>query len=109
MTGIVWEKDYAVAVFDQEPDDAKHHLAVQIGPLTLAAEQRTGWMPDTFVFPKEYCIQSPSADQFASVLIRTVSGESIQMVDYSSTGKYWGSSDQIAAWIPVPADCNNVE
>lgn len=109
MTGIVWEKDYAVAIFDQEPDDAKHHLAVQIGPLTLAAEQRTGWIPDTFLFPKEYCIQSPSADQFASVLVRTVSGESIQMVNYSSTGKYWGPCDQIAAWIPVPADFNNQE
>ena len=89
-------------VFHQESED--HYVAVTRGPLTLAADSRTGKRADS-VFSVSHDAQLCEAQIVEGVpclvKLRFVSedNEEFYLVDYASAGRDWDTL--IAAWLPT--------
>ncbi len=105
MTKVDWGHDYIVPVYDREDPKAKYHIALQRGPVMLAADSRLerreaippvredaegfaeGKLTDRIPFPHLVGAEITLAD-----------GSHLTAVDYGSAGKRW-NSDRAAVWI----------
>ena len=112
MTNMVdWTLDYVIPVYDEEHPDAKNHIALQRGPLVLAADSQLGYdaggvfdidvLEDgtiNAVFPEEDKAIYP---HLAELEIPLRDGTHFRVTDYGSSGKLWTEESKIAAWIRV--------
>ncbi len=89
-------------VYHQERED--HYVAVTRGPLTLAADSRTGKDADS-VFAVSHTAElcAPQIVEGAPCLVKLKfhgsDGEDFYLVDYASAGHDWETT--IAAWLPT--------
>ena len=89
-------------VFHQDEDD--NYVAVTRGPLTLAADSRTGKDADSvFPIPSGGALCDPKIADGAPCLVKmrfsTEGGEDFYLVDYAHAGRDWETT--IAAWLPT--------
>ena len=89
-------------VYHQEQED--HYVAVTRGPLTLAADGRTGKDADSVfaVSPVAEKKESMFADGIPCLLnmeFTDAKGEVFTLIDYASAGRDWETT--IAAWLPT--------
>jgi len=89
-------------VCHQEEED--HYVAVTRGPLTLAADGRTGKAADSVFVPTRAAAvcESTIAEGIPCLLklkFTPVEGEEYSLVDYGSAGRDWQTP--IAAWLPT--------
>lgn len=93
----------AETVYHKEKDD--WYVAIQRGPLTLAADSRCGRdirMPYDFACAGDICEEKEIASgKPCMVKMRFVDkkGKEFYLVDYASAGQDWKS--EIAAWLPT--------
>lgn len=99
MTGMVWEKDYAIPVYEEEPENMVQHLAIQVGPLMMAAEQKNGWNPEDIIDLNMCVAKEPRGEHLCEVDLLQKDGTSIALTAYADAGKQWGSNDVIAVWL----------
>ena len=93
----------AVEVTHQPEED--HYIALTRGPLTLAADSRTGkpagsvfdFEPDGKVCEEKEIIEGVPC--LLKVEFTDKMGEKIYLVDYASAGRDWKT--EIAAWLPT--------
>ena len=89
-------------VYHREEED--HYVAVTRGPLTLAADSRTGKDADS-VFALSYSAElcHPQIVENVSCMVKlkfkNENGEDVYLVDYASAGRDWDTT--IAAWLPT--------
>ena len=91
-----------VTVYHEEKDD--HFIAVTKGPLTLAADERTGKSLDsTFAPQADFTVCKPQIEDGEPCLLNlrfSPDGEEpFTLVDYASAGLDWET--RIAAWLPT--------
>lgn len=91
-----------IRVTHSEEDD--RYFAVTRGPLTLAADSRTGKPADSlFSLPRSAELCEPRITEGVSCLLKLSvtpeEGEPYCLVDYASAGRDW--STLIAAWLPT--------
>ena len=108
MTNIAWEYDYALPLYDKETPETKNHIAVQRGPITLAAQQCMGWdaAQPTYLQCDEngtplHNVLPERESRFTAVQLTKQDGTPLTLVDYASAGKNWGKTDNLAAWVRV--------
>lgn len=108
MTNIAWEYDYALPLYDKETPETKNHIAVQRGPITLAAQQCMGWdaAQPTYLQCDEngtplHTVLPERESRFTAVQLTKQDGTPLTLVDYASAGKNWGKTDNLAAWVRV--------
>lgn len=109
FTDVRWGYDYITPVFDKEPDDAKHHVALRRGPIMLAQENRLGYNVDDAVSIKinhdGYVDAKPAADKLApypnitEIEVPLCDGSVMHLTDYASAGKLWTKESKTAVWI----------
>jgi len=99
---------YVIPVFDVEDPMAKHHIALQRGPIVLAQDNRLGYSVDDPVTVKtadgyvEAAVQEVKTAPFATLLevkVPLADGSEMTLVDYSSAGRTWTEESKMAAWI----------
>jgi len=88
---------------EHTPENDKY-FAVMRGPLTLAADSRTGKAADSlFSLPVCSSLETPEIVEGVPCLVRLritpAQGESYSLVDYASAGRDWKTL--IAAWLPT--------
>ena len=99
-----------IPVLDEEDENAKKHIAIRRGPIILALDSRLG-----YDLEKTYSIKvdenglidfelSNDCDSknFPKIIhgnIPLVSGDFVEVADYSSAGKLWGPKSVVSAWI----------
>jgi hypothetical protein len=109
MNEVIWGANYVVPTFDREDPLAKHHIAVQRGPLMLAQDEVLGYDLDT---PIDLAVNLDDTvevqltennlfDNLISVKAKTVDGGEIHLVDYASAGKSWNNGKRIAVWLLI--------
>jgi hypothetical protein len=109
MNEVIWGANYVVPTFDREDPLAKHHIAVQRGPLMLAQDEVLGYDLDT---PIDLAVNLDDTvevqltennlfDNLISVKAKTVDGGEIHLVDYASAGKSWNNGKRIAVWFLI--------
>jgi DUF1680 family protein len=117
---IPWETDvlYTKTHYDSEPplvvfhkEEDDHYISLARGPLTLAADSRTGKdAHSVFEFCRDEngkllyssegaCEFLPQSPCILRCSFPAPDGTSFTLVDYSSAGKDWSS--HIAAWLPT--------
>ena len=89
-------------VYHQEEED--HYVAVTRGPLTLAADGRTGKAADSvFVPARSAQLCESTITEGVPCLLKLkftpAEGEEYALVDYASAGRDWQTP--IAAWLPT--------
>lgn len=109
MTEMAWEYDYVVPKFDKEDEAAKYHIALQRGPVILAAENRLGYsVDDAFDIQVEedgYVKTEFAEEEIApyenmlEVEVPLKNGGKMHLTDYASAGKLWNEESKMAAWI----------
>lgn len=109
MTEMAWEYDYVVPKFDKEDEAAKYHIALQRGPVILAAENRLGYsVDDAFDIQVEEdgFVKTEFAEEeiapyknMLEVEVPLKNGEKMHLTDYASAGKLWNEESKMAAWI----------
>lgn len=109
MTEMAWEYDYVVPKFDREDEAAKYHIALQRGPVILAAENRLGYsVDDAFDIQVEedgYVKTEFAEEEIApyenmlEVEVPLKNGGKMHLTDYASAGKLWNEESKMAAWI----------
>lgn len=106
----IWGQNYMIPVLDEEDENAKKHIAIRRGPIILALDSRLG-----YDLEKTYSIKvdenglidfelSNDCDStnFTKIIhgnIPLVSGDFVEVADYSSAGKLWGPKSVVSAWI----------
>lgn len=107
-TRMVWELDYMVPVCDRPGPQLACHAAFLRGPLALAAQQRTGWIPERPLALRRLPDGNPSLrelpaapDRLAAVALALEDGGEVILTDYAGAGKFWEEDDQIAVWLSV--------
>ena len=109
MNQYIPGKNYIVPTFDREDPLAKHHIALQRGPLMLAQENRLGYSVDD---PIDVAINK---DETVSATVSAVGkapypallemqipltdGREMTVTDYGSAGKLWNESSKMAVWM----------
>lgn len=109
MNKVVWGANYMVPTYDEEDPMAKHHFALQRGPLVLAQENRLGYSVDVPVNIREgekgcAIVREPEVKQapYENILELAVlldNGEEMHVTDYASAGKGWNEESKMAAWM----------
>lgn len=108
MNKIAWESNYTVPNFDCEDPLAKHHIALQRGPIMLAQENRLGYSVDDPIDIKVNDDGSVNLKEtekeipFKSLVkfdVELTNGEFITLADYSSVGKLWTPECKMAVWM----------
>ena len=109
-THMVWELDYMVPVCDRPGPQLARHAAFLRGPLALAAQQRTGWIPKRPLALRQMPDGGPpvrelpaAPGRLAGVALAPPGGGEVVLTDYAGAGKFWEEDDQIAVWLPVEA------
>lgn len=98
----MWHAAAAMQVEHRDEDD--HYVAVTLGPMTLAADSRTGKPADS-IFTPTYeatpCEARITEDEPCLLRLHfaPACGEAYDLVDYASAGRDWESV--IAAWLPT--------
>ncbi|MBQ8893100.1 MAG: glycoside hydrolase family 127 protein [Clostridia bacterium] len=92
----------AEKVYHKPEED--HYVAVTRGPLTLAADSRTGKPADSVfdIKPEAAPVANeiiPGVDCLLKLEFTAENGEKFYLVDYSSAGRDWETT--IAAWMPT--------
>lgn len=92
----------AEKVFHKEEED--HYVAVTRGPLTLAADSRTGKPADSVFDVKPAAAPAqpeilPDVPCLLKLEFTADNGETFYLVDYASAGRDWETT--IAAWLPT--------
>lgn len=109
MNKVIWGANYIVPTFDEEDPLASKHIALQRGPIVLAAENRLGYSVDSPFdikvsdngYVEAHIPESPKAP-FESIIeleIPKKSGGYFTVTDYASAGKLWNEESKMAAWI----------
>ena len=108
MTNIAWKYDYTLPLYDTESPETRNHIAVQRGPVTLAAQQCMGWdaaQPTFLQCDKNgtplHTVLPRQTSRFATVQLTKQDGTPLPLVDYASAGKSWGEADKLAAWVRI--------
>ena len=108
MTNIAWKYDYTLPLYDTESPETRNHIAVQRGPVTLAAQQCMGWdaaQPTFLQCDKNgtplHTVLPRQTSRFAAVQLTKQDGTPLTLVDYASAGKSWGEADKLAAWVRI--------
>ena len=93
----------AKTVYHRSDDD--HYIAIQRGPLTLAADSRTGKDADSvfdFELDGKVCSEKEIIEGvpcMIKMMFTDKEEKEIYLVDYSSAGRDWKT--KIAAWLPT--------
>ena len=109
MTGVVWQIDHTIPVFDKEDPIAHKHIALRRGPLMLAQENRLGYSVDDPIDPvigeDGYVdVVLPETDtapypHLLEVQIPLADGKTQTVTDYASAGKLWTEESKMAVWM----------
>ncbi len=106
ITDVDWEKDTVNPINDKEDPLAKHHIALQRGPLMLAQDNRLGYKLEDAV---DILVNNGTVD--AEIVENTSPYHNIielkiplkegimTVTDYASAGKRWTPDNEIAVWI----------
>ena len=104
-TDYIWHLHYLTSRFDREDPAAKHHFALQRGPLMLAREERLGLPVDTpvTVAEKDGCVDvRPGSAPYPALValeIPLTDGTRMTVTDYASAGKLWRQASRMAVWM----------
>ena len=104
-TDYIWHLHYLTSRFDREDPAAKHHFALQRGPLMLAREERLGLPVDTpvTVAEKDGCVDvRPGTAPYPALValeIPLADGTRMTVTDYASAGKLWRQASRMAVWM----------
>ncbi len=104
-TDYIWHLHYLTSRFDREDPAAKHHFALQRGPLMLAREERLGLPVDTpvTVAKKDGCVDvRPGTAPYPALVALEVpleDGTYMTVTDYASAGKLWRQASRMAVWM----------
>ena len=111
MNKVVWGANYIIPTYDEEDPLAKHHLALQRGPVVLAQENRLGYSVDKPVSISVNADNTVDAEfpeqeiapyrHLLELEILLANGEKMHVTDYASAGKLWTEESKMAAWILV--------
>ena len=111
MNKVVWGANYIIPTYDEEDPLAKHHLALQRGPVVLAQENRLGYSVDKPVSISVNADDTVDAEfpeqeiapyrHLLELEIPLTNGEKMHVTDYASAGKLWTEESKMAAWILV--------
>ena len=111
MNKVVWGANYIIPTYDEEDPLAKHHLALQRGPIVLAQENRLGYSVDKPVSISVNADNTVDAEfpeqeiapyrHLLELEILLANGEKMHVTDYASAGKLWTEESKMAAWILV--------
>lgn len=107
MTNIAWKYDYTLPLYDTESPETRNHIAVQRGPVTLAAQQCMGWdaaQPTFCSATKRHTAthRPPPTDESLCHCAAYEAGW--YTADFSGLclcRKSWGEADKLAAWVRI--------
>ncbi len=109
FTDTRWADQYAVGRIVIEPEEAKYHIAIRRGPLTLARDKRLDGVIDEavdIVYDEDGVVElEPSDkagfDRIVEFSVPQVGGKKFTVVDYSSAGKTWSEESKYGCWLPT--------
>lgn len=101
--------EYAVPRVVIESPEAKNHIALRRGPLTLARDARFGKdieegvqiLYDADGFVAVNTSSTADFDRIVELDVPLVNGGSFKVIDYSSAGKTWDENSKCACWLPT--------
>ncbi len=108
MNKVIWGHNYIVPTYDEEPKNAKHHIALQRGPIMLAQDERLGYnaeIPIDVRVDESGYVETPLVEEgipyqhILAVQVPLSNGETILLTDYGSSGKNWDRENKIAVWM----------
>lgn len=107
MNKVIWGQNYMVSTYDIEDPKAKNHLALQRGPLMLAADDSLGYDASkqfSILVNKDGYVSTFFSDEniasyenIIELCVPMTNGGAFRVVDYASAGKDWSS--KIAVWL----------
>lgn len=109
MNKTIGWANYTIPNYDEQDPIAKHHFALQRGPLILAQDNQLGYSVDdpVEVFVDENqcaAVREPEkktapCQNLIELAVRLKNGEEMHVIDYASAGKTWDEKSKMAAWM----------